>query len=101
MDVLARIRYFMEQKQWSEYKLSIESNVPQSTINSMFRKNNNPSIYTLQCICDALQISMSEFFNDDDNTDTIPSEYKDLIRKWQHLSQNQKNAILALLDTII
>lgn len=86
MDVLQRIRYYIVQKQWSEYKLAMESNVPQSTINSMFRKNNNPSIYTLQCICNALEISLSKFFNDSNTSSNIPSEYKDLILKWDQLS---------------
>lgn len=101
MDVLERIKYFMGLKQWSEYKLSLESKVPQSTINSMFKKNNNPSIYTLQSICDGLQISMSDFFKVDFENDSIPIEYRQLIDKWKMLTPDQRNAVLTLIDTII
>ncbi|WP_353507232.1 helix-turn-helix domain-containing protein [Thomasclavelia cocleata] len=61
MDVLKRLKTIMQSRDISEYKLAKLSGVPQSTINSMFRKYNNPSIYTLECLCKGLDISMSEF----------------------------------------
>ena len=51
MDVLKRLKTIMQSRDISEYKLAKLSGVPQSTINSMFRKHNNPSIYTLECLC--------------------------------------------------
>ena len=62
MDVLALIKAHMLQRGWSEYKLAQQSGVAQSTINSLFRKNNNPSITTLESICSAFGITLSEFF---------------------------------------
>ena len=62
MDVLNKIRLLMNKKGWSEYHLSRVSGVPQSTINSMFRNSNLPTITTLESICKAFDISLSEFF---------------------------------------
>ncbi|MFR7590719.1 MAG: helix-turn-helix domain-containing protein [Longibaculum sp.] len=99
MDVLTRIRNLMNQKNWSEYKLSQEANIPQSTINSMFRNRNNPSIYTLQCICKAFNISLSEFFDDGPKIN-LTLEEKQLIEKWKKLTDKQKEIIILLIDSI-
>jgi len=41
MDILERILQLREEKGWSEYKLSVESGIPQSTISSWFRKKSS------------------------------------------------------------
>lgn len=99
MDVLKRIKYYMDKLEWSEYKLSQQSGVPQSTINSMFRNNNNPSLFTLENICNAFNISLSEFFNEN-NHNVVPQEYQELINKWEQLSIAQKKLILELIDNL-
>ena len=43
MDVLNRILELRGEKGWSEYRLSVESGIPQSTISSWFRKKAQPS----------------------------------------------------------
>lgn len=100
MDVLGRIKYLMDKENWSEYKLSKESGISQSTINSMFRNNNNPSIYTLENICYAFGITLSEFFKED-KLNEIPFEYRKIISKWDLLNKEQKILILNLIDQII
>ena len=40
MDYLEKLRALMKQNDLTEYALSVKSGVPQSTINSLFRKNN-------------------------------------------------------------
>ena len=52
----------MEQKGYSENRLAQVSGVPQTTINSLFLKNNLPSIETLGALCGGLEIKMSEFY---------------------------------------
>lgn len=102
MDVLKRLKDIMEEKQMSEYKLSKLSGVPQSTINSMFRKYNNPSIYTLECLCRGLNISISEFFYEEETPYQL-SQNNDLtllISEWNHLNYKQRKALLSFLTTI-
>ena len=64
MDVLARIRGLMEEKNLNEYKLSQLSGVPQSTLNSLFNRNYIPSIPTLELICKGLGLTMAEFMSE-------------------------------------
>lgn len=47
------------------YKLAKLSGVSQSTLSNMFSRNNDPSISTLEDICRAFGITLSQFFADD------------------------------------
>ena len=63
MDALQRIRELLDRYDWSVYKLSVKSGLPQSTLANMFARNNLPTIPTLEMICRGFGISMSEFFD--------------------------------------
>lgn len=60
---LLRIQELLEQKKWTVYKLSKESDIPYSSLNSLFLKNNQPTISTLEKICKGLNIALSDFFS--------------------------------------
>lgn len=101
MDVLQKLKQIMNEKHVSEYKLAKLSNVPQSTINSMFRKYNNPSIYTLESICKALDITMSDFFYEEDMPKTIQDDNLHLlVEQWNKLSVRQKQSLVNFLTTL-
>ena len=47
-------------------KLSILSGITQSTLNNIINTgSNNPTVSTIAKICDGLEISLRDFFNDD------------------------------------
>lgn len=62
IDVLERITAYRTQKGWSEYQLAEKSGLTQSTISSWYRKNLVPSIPSLEKICKAFGITLSQFF---------------------------------------
>lgn len=62
-NVNKRILELCKQKNWTEYKLSQAANIPNSSINAMFKHNHVPTIHNLSKICDALQITLSQFFD--------------------------------------
>lgn len=68
MNVLNKITYLRTQKGWSEYQLSEYSGLTQSTISSWYRKNMSPSIASLEKICNAFGITLSQFFLDGSNS---------------------------------
>lgn len=63
-ETLAKIAKLMEERKWSLYKLAKESSIPYSSLNSMFQKNNQPTLSTLEKLCAGFHISMAEFFSD-------------------------------------
>ncbi len=95
MDVLKRIKDIMEQRGWTEYKLAKESNLSQSTISNMFARNTLPTIPTLEAICKALRISLSEFFLDDKE-----STKTKVMSKYTRLNNEQKELVVKLIDNM-
>ena len=49
-DTLMKIQKLMNERNWSLYKLAKESDIPYSSLNSLFLKNNQPTLSTLEKI---------------------------------------------------
>jgi transcriptional regulator with XRE-family HTH domain len=64
----------------------------------MFSRKTVPSIKTLSSICDAFNISLSEFFSEKD--DSLPKDEIIIAEKYKKLSPEQKKAFLVLLDSV-
>ena len=63
--VAQRIQTLCEQRELAINALANVCGVPPSTIYSMLNeKSGNPGIVTIQKICDGLEISVREFFDD-------------------------------------
>lgn len=97
MDVLVRIKNLLDERSWSLYRLSKEAGISQSTLSNMFARNNAPTIGTLEEICRAFGITMSQFFAMDGEPVLIDKEQKVLLEKWSKLSPQQKEAFLELM----
>ncbi len=100
MTVLERILQLRLERNWSEYRLSEESGIAQTTISSWFKKDIYPSIPSLEKICKAYDISMAQFFNFDNEPVSLSPEQNELLENWNRLSGEQKNAVLNLLKSI-
>ena len=96
MDVHKRLRHFLQERGWSEYRLSKECGLSESTLANIFRRNTLPSIDTLQAICSAFGITLAQFFAEGDLVELTP-ELKDLFERWVALTAEQKNALLQLI----
>lgn len=89
IDVLKRITEYRNQKNWTEYQLAEKSGLTQSTISSWYRKNMLPSIGSLEKICDAFEITLSQFFAADEDTFTLTPIQKELLEASNCLTQKQ------------
>ncbi len=100
MDVLKHIDELMAQRGWNLNQLAKISNVPQSTLSGLYQRNNSPTIPTLEKLCEAFGITMSEFFAPDGKLTALTPEQRDLLNRWSVLPENQKDAIWALLNKL-
>ncbi|MCI5740711.1 MAG: helix-turn-helix transcriptional regulator [Lachnospiraceae bacterium] len=100
IDVLDRITYYREQKNWTEYQLAEESGLTQSTISSWYRKNMIPSIPSLDKICNAFGITLSQFFSLDNEDFSITALQKELLIESSRLTETQQNALIAFFKTL-
>ena len=96
MDTNERLRRFLNERGWTEYKLAKKSGLSQSTIANIYRRNTVPSIATLEAICNGFGITLSQFFADEQMVELTP-ELKDIFDCWIDLTPNQKDAALQML----
>ena len=96
MDVHKRLRHFLQERGWSEYRLSKECGLSEATLANIFRRNTLPSIDTLQAISSAFGITLAQFFAEGDLVELTP-ELKDLFERWVALTAEQKKALLQLI----
>lgn len=100
MNVLERILQLRMERGWSEYRLSEESGIAQTTISSWFRKNICPSIPSLEKICEAYNISLSQFFNWNNEPVCLSEKQFELLNNWNRLTEEQRKIILDLLRSM-
>ena len=101
MNYLEKLKLLMKQHGLNENQLAKKANVPQSTINSLFQKNNLPTISTLEALLEALDMTLSELFYDDALMKKHQLEEQNLMSKWNFMTSEQKNGVLILIDLLL
>ncbi len=99
MDTHERLRQLLKERGWTEYRLSKNCGLSESTIANIFRRNTVPSIATLETICDGFGITMSQFFAEGEMVELSP-DLKELFECWFCLTPNQKAAALQMLKAM-
>ncbi len=97
MEILEKIKELKDERGWSVYRLADEASLKQSTVANMFARNTNPSIATLQQLCNAFGITLAEFFAMDENKNT--DEIK-LLSNYRKLSKTNKNIVIGLIEIL-
>ena len=97
-DILTAITTYREERGWTEYQLAERSGLPQSTISSWYRKNMVPTIPSLEKICAAFGVTLSQLFAEGDSPVSLTEPQKKLLERWSRLSEEQQSAIFALID---
>lgn len=99
MNIIEKIKELMDERNWSEYKLSKESGLSQSTVRNLFTRNNIPTFQTLEAICDAFGMTLAQFFSEGSTMD-ITSDQQELLSKWSRISKEQQKILLELMNTM-
>ena len=99
MDIGKRIAFFRTSKHYTVNKLATLSGISQSYLRDIELGNKNPTVEILSYICEALEISLREFFDVDTDADmTFCSD--PLLAKLYQLTPEQRKALLVFLDTL-
>lgn len=97
MDILGRITQLRKERGWSDYRLAKESGIPQSTLSNLYKRENSPTISTLEAICRAFGLSLAQFFSGIDDSQQLTDEQRNLLESWVQLPQNQKEKVMAYI----
>ncbi len=96
MNILEKIKQLKNERHWSVYRLAEESGVMQSTLSNMFIRGTMPSIATLEQLCEAFGITLSQFFEEDEKA--LSHEEMLFISQYKKLSTRDKEIVLAMIE---
>lgn len=97
-DILTAITAYREERGWTEYQLAERSGLPQSTISSWYRKNILPTIPSLDKICCAFGITLSQLFAEEGDLVSLTESQQKLLKRWSRLTEEQQTILFALID---
>lgn len=99
MDTKQRIADLTRERGWSNYELAKRSGLQLPTLQNMYHRNYEPTIPTLQAICKAFGISLSQFFAEGDLID-LTAEQREMLSIWNRLSNEQKRIVQELMENM-
>ena len=97
MDIHDKLQNLLDARQWTRYRLAKECGLSEATIANIFKRGNVPSLATLDQICSGFKITLSQFFAENNMVELSP-ELKDLFEKWIYLTNDQKEALIHVID---
>ena len=100
MDAQKRIKQLSEERGWTDYRLAKESGLSHSTVTNMLNRNNAPPPPPPGRVCHAVCITPSPFFSQGNAPAGLTEEQRILFSKWSTLTDEQKKALLALINTM-
>lgn len=93
MDIKKHIKELMDERSWTTYRLSKEAGLSHSTITNIFKRNNAPTFPTLEAICKAFGITLSQFFSEENGPEELTAEQRFLFAAWSTLNDEQKEVL--------
>ena len=80
-DILGTITKYRQDRGWTEYQLAERSGLPQSTISSWYRKNMVPTVPSLEKICAAFGITLSQLFAEGEQAVSLTEAQRQLLAR--------------------
>ena len=98
-DVKSTIRKYQNQRNWTDYQMSERSGIPQTTISAWFAKGSVPTTQSIEKLCDAFNITLSQFFAQGDEPVTLTPFQKVFLDRLNCLSPEKQKALFQFMDS--
>lgn len=100
MTIQERIEELLAQKRWSKYKLAKEAGFYPTTVYDWFNdKHFTPDRKSIELICAALDISLTEFYSGVDESD-LDGEQMLLLELFAKVPINKRKVVFELLRNL-
>ena len=98
MNTLEKIKKLQREHKLNNAQLARKAELPQTTLQGLYKRNNQPTIPTLNALCKAFGITLAQFFADSNLPPDLTQEQTRLLEKWGPLNAEQKNVIFDLIN---
>ncbi len=93
MDVIKKLNDLRLRQDMSVYRLAELSGINQSTLANTFSRGTIPSLKNLELICQALGMTLAQFFTEDEQTFHLSQSEARLLQFYRALPDNIKNGV--------
>ena len=98
VDLVKRIKELMDKKGWTSYELSAQTGISTNAIYDWFKIGATPSLTNVVKICEAMDISLEQFFCGE-QLYSPSDEERQILDQWFRLSDLERNTVLQLIET--
>lgn len=99
MNIQKQLEALMKERGWSPYMLAKISGLDPAAIRRYLSCSSEPSITSLEAMCNAFGITVAQFFLND-NLMEVSDEQRQLLTQWSRLTSVQKQLLLELMKNI-
>ena len=85
----------------SKYRLSLITGISQSAFSKMARQQSTLSLETIQRICDALGISLAQFFSESEVYPDLTKQQQNLLHFWSLLDEKKRAYALLMMEQLV
>lgn len=100
MDIGGKIRFYREQKGYTVNKLANLCGISQSYLREVELNSKNPTVEMLNIICDSLEISLKDFF-DEEFDDSKRFKNEPLLASIYKLDAKQRKLLKQFIDSVL
>ena len=100
MDVIQRLNSLRLERNMSVYRLAELAGVNQSTLANTFSRGTVPSISNLTAICEALGVTLAQFFAEDESPMELSPQEKLLIINYRKIPETLQFSVAMIVNTI-
>ena len=100
MDTIKRLNELRLRRNLSVYRLSELSGINQSTLANTFSRGIIPSVQNLEKICEAMGITLSQFFAEEDRDVFLTRAESELLGDYRLLPSEVKESISKMVKTV-
>lgn len=84
----------------SRYRLSSLTGISQSALSDIVNGKNMPTLSTIEKICNAFGVTISQFFADNDDLPDLSEEQKELLCLWSGLKLEEQAIVKTFMESI-
>ena len=96
ISIVNRIDVLRVSQSYSIYELSQKANISENTLKGIFKKKGFPNVYTLLRLCNALEISLADFFLMDAECNPLNNHEIELLTCYRSIHPPAKKALLEI-----
>lgn len=98
--VATRVKELCVKNNVSKYRLSQLTGMSQTTLGNIMKMKSIPTVLTLERICDALGITMAQFFAGEGKRPDLTQEQEEIIETWDTLGTEERRILLQFVRSL-